>query len=345
MTTRLWKTLCCLVLLALAGVASAEVPDKKAVPAYAEEQTILQTEQGTPERGLLSAQSGRVHVDRHYLGQYGSTEGTVLVQRGGNTWRVLRNGPMASISGTLILVVPLLLFGFYVAVGPSRLEHPPTGRRFLRFDAWDRTVHWATAISFLILAITGLLMLFGKKVLLPWMGHEVFSWFAIISKYLHNFIGPLFIVCSVIMFFTFLSRNFLRQSDWYWLRKAGGLVSHDNIPAGFFNAGEKAWFWLGVTGLGLVMSISGLVLDFTNLGQTRYVLQVADYFHLAGATLYIAAAIGHIFIGTLGTPGAYDGMRHGYVDEEWARTHHRLWYEEQKAAGDEAPRGARGERT
>lgn len=342
--TRLWKILWLALLLAVAGLASAEVPDKKAKPAYAEEQTILQTEQGTKEGGFLDAQSGRVHMDRHYLGQYGSTEGTVLVQRGGNTWRVLRNGPLAAVSGTLILVVPLLLFGFYVAVGPARMEDAATGRRIMRFDAWDRTVHWATAISFLIMAFTGIIILFGKNFLLPWMGHDVFSWVAIISKYLHNFIGPLFVVCSVIMFFTYLHRNFLRQSDWYWFRKGGGMFTQEHIPAGFFNAGEKAWFWLGVTGLGLVMSVSGLVLDFTSFGQTRYILQIADYFHLAGATFYIAAAIGHIFIGTLGTPGAYEGMRHGYVDEEWARTHHRLWYEDVKAASKEAPRGAQGDR-
>jgi formate dehydrogenase subunit gamma len=108
-------------------------------------------------------------------------------------------------------------------------------------------------------------------------------------------------------------------------------VSHKHVPAGFFNAGEKAWFWFGVTLLGLVMSFSGLILDFVNFGQTRYVLQLANYLHLAGATFYIAAAMGHIYIGTLGTPGAYEAMRHGTVDEEWARAHHAIWYEEVKS--------------
>jgi len=318
------------LLLLCSVLAQAEVPDKKAKPAYPEEQTILQAEKGTPEKGYLSAQSGRVHLDRHYLGQYGATEGTVLVQRGGNTWRLLRNGPLAALSGTLILATPLLLFGFYVAHGPARLEHPPSGQRMQRFDLWDRVVHWATAISFLVLAGTGLVILFGKLVLMPWMGHEVFSWLAIVSKYLHNFVGPLFIICSLIMFATFVRRNFFERNDWLWLRKAGGLLSRQEIPAGYFNAGEKLWFWLGVGALGLVMSITGLVLDFVDLGQTRYVLQLADYLHLAGASFYIAGALGHIFLGTVGTPGTYEGMRDGAVDEEWARSHHRLWYERVK---------------
>ena len=98
-----------------------------------------------------------MHIDRHFLGQYGASEGNVILQRGGNTWRVLRNGPMATLSGTILLVVPLLLFGFYVVAGPAAVEHRESGRRIQRFTAWERLVHWATAISFLALAITGLL--------------------------------------------------------------------------------------------------------------------------------------------------------------------------------------------
>jgi len=101
------------------------------------------------------------------------------------------------------------------------------------------------------------------------------------------------------------------------------------VPAGFFNAGEKAWFWGGVALLGLIVSVSGLVLDFA-VGQTRYVMQVANVLHVTGAALYMAFTMGHAFIGTVGTPGAYEGMRHGTVDENWAKAHHRLWYEQMK---------------
>lgn len=322
-----------LLAMSLVLPAGAAVPHKNAVPAYAEEQTILQAEAGAkaPEPGFGSAASGRLHIDRHFIGQYGASEGNVIVQRGGNTWRTLRNGPIATISGTLILVVPLLILIFYQALGPARLERPESGRRIRRFSAWERTIHWATAISFLALAATGLIVLFGKKVFLPWMGNDVFSWVAIISKYLHNFVGPLFIVCSVLLFLTFLRRNVFRDWDWQWIRQGGGLFKHKRIAAGFFNAGEKLWFWGGVTLLGLLISGSGLVLDFVNFGQTRYVLQMANYLHLGAATLYIVAAMGHIYIGTLGTPGAYEAMRHGTVDAEWAREHHEIWYEEVKA--------------
>ena len=323
-----------ILLLAAALVLPASwagVPNERAEPAYAEEQTMLQIEGDSrvPEPGLNQAASGRVHLDRHFLGQYGDNEGNVIVQRGGNTWRHLRNGPLATIAGIILLVVPLLIFIFYQTVGPMR-EEPRSGRTIQRFNRWERQVHWATAFSFIALAITGIIIMFGKKIMLPWMGHTLFSWVAIISKYLHNFVGPLFILCSILMFFTFVRRNVYNRNDWQWVKQGGGLVSHKHVPAGFFNAGEKTWFWLGVTLLGLVMSITGLILDFVTFGQTRYVMQVANYLHIGGSALYIAAAMGHIYIGTWGTPGAYEAMRYGTVDEEWARAHHALWYEQVK---------------
>jgi len=322
-----------LLLLWFTGAAHAGVPNERAAPAYAEEQTILQAEQDsrTPQPGLASAQSGRLHVDRHYLGQYGGTEGTVIVQRGGNQWRLWRNGPIATGMGVILVGVLLAIFLFYRLIGPARVEETPTGRRIGRFTGWERWVHWATAITFIVLAVTGLVIMFGKKLLIPLIGHDAFALVAYVFKYLHNVMGPLFIVCSVLMFFTFLRRNVFRRIDWQWIKQGGGLVSHKHVPAGFFNAGEKAWFWFGVTLLGLVMSGSGLVLDFVNFGQTRYVMQVANYLHIAGATFYIAAAMGHIYIGTWGTPGAYEAMRHGTVDETWAQAHHAVWYDEVKA--------------
>jgi formate dehydrogenase subunit gamma len=327
----LLRAMLLLVAALVLPAAFAGVPNKKAEPAYAEEQTMLQIEADSrvPEPGLGSSASGRVHLDRHFLGQYGDNEANVIVQRGGNTWRIWRNGPLATIAGAILLAVPFLIFVFYKTIGPMR-EEPRSGRKLLRFTRWERQVHWATAFSFIALAITGIVIMYGKKIMLPWMGHDLFSWVAIISKYLHNFVGPLFIVCSVLMFITFVRRNYYRRQDWQWVKQAGGLISHKHVPAGFFNAGEKTWFWLGVTLLGLVMSITGLILDFVNFGQTRYVMQVASYLHIAGAAFYIAAAMGHAYIGTLGTPGAYEAMRHGTVDEAWAKAHHELWYEQAK---------------
>lgn len=327
------------LLVLLAATARAAVPHDDAVPAYAEEQTILQTEQGTPEPGWGDAASGRQHMDRHYLIPPGTMpEQHVILQRGGNTWRTLHNGPLAWLAGALWLLVPLVLLVAWAATRPDRRGAPETGRAVLRFNGWQRAVHWATALSFLALAITGIVILFGKKLMLPWMGHQLFSWLAVVSKYIHNVAGPVFVVCSVLMFATFLRHNRFSREDWAWVRRAGGLLGGGHPPAGYFNAGEKLWFWFGVAVLGLVMSVTGLILDFPYLGEvgsavgtTRYVQQWANVLHLVGAAFYVAATMGHIYMGTVGTPGSYRGMRHGTVDESWARTHHSLWYDEVRA--------------
>jgi formate dehydrogenase subunit gamma len=323
---RLFATL--LLLIACAASVTAAVPNKDAVPAYAEEQTILQQEKDVPEPGLKDFASGRRHADRHWIIPIGrDPESDVILQRGGNTWRTIRNGPLGLAAGTILLLgalAVLALWGFGV-----RADEPPaSGRRVQRFSRWQRWVHWTTAISFIVLAVTGLLILFGKVLLIPLLGHTAFSWLAIISKYVHNIAGPFFVLCTLVMFATFVHHNFFERADWAWIRKAGGLLSRGHPPpAPYFNAGEKAWFWGGVVLLGLVMSITGLVLDFVVADQTRYMLQIANWLHIGAGALYMVAAMGHIYIGTAGTPGAYQAMREGTVDENWARAHHSLWLE------------------
>jgi formate dehydrogenase subunit gamma len=174
-------------------------------------------------------------------------------------------------------------------------------------------------------------MLFGKAVLLPLIGYTLFSWLAILGKNLHNFAGPLFSVCVLMLLFNFVRDNFPGAGDWQWIRHFGGLLSKHEPPSGRFNAGEKVWFWGGACVLGIIVSASGFVLDFPNFDQTRQTMQIAHVIHSIGAILFMLGAMGHIYMGTLGMAGAYDAMRTGYVDEEWAREHHAYWYNDVKA--------------
>jgi formate dehydrogenase subunit gamma len=265
----------------------------------------------------------------------------VLIQASGETWRQIRNGPVTLLGGILLILVPLAILGFYKVVGPIRLHGQPTGRRLERFTRWERIVHWSTAISFLVLALTGILLLFGKHVLIPLIGYSPFSSVAVASKWIHNFVGPLFIFCVACMFFTFLRDNLWRKGDLEWLIKAPKvLTGKAHVPSGKYNAGEKSWFWGGVAFLGLVVGASGLVLDFPNFDQGRFVMQTANIVHAVGALLFTIASFGHIYIGTLGTEGAFEAMRSGSVDETWAKEHHELWYHEAKAQGQPQPAGA-----
>ena len=258
-------------------------------------------------------------------------ETNILIQPQGETWRAIRNGQIAVWGGWALVVILLALAAFYWIKGEIDLHEPPTGRKILRFGVLDRTVHWATAISFVILAVSGLVMLFGKSVLLPLIGPTLFSWLATLAKNLHNFVGPLFAVCIVLMIVHFVKDNLPERADWQWLRKIGSAFSEHEVPSGKLNALEKLWFWAGACALGIVVSAAGFVLDFPNFDQTRQTMQLAHMVHSVGAILFMLGALGHIYIGTIGMTGAYEGMRHGYVDETWAKEHHRYWYEDVKA--------------
>ncbi len=261
-------------------------------------------------------------------------ETNVLMQPQGQTWRTLRNSDISVFGGWALVLLFLVIATFYWVKGTLALHAPPTGRVLLRFTLLDRVIHWSTAITFCILAISGLIMLFGKAVLLPLIGYTLFSWLAILGKNLHNFAGPLFSVCVLILLFNFVRDNFPEPGDWQWIRHFGGLLSKHEPPSGRFNAGEKVWFWGGACVLGIIVSASGFVLDFPNFDQTRQTMQIAHVIHSIGAILFMLGAMGHIYMGTLGMAGAYDAMRTGYVDEEWAREHHAYWYNEVKAGRD-----------
>ncbi|HUF80279.1 MAG TPA: formate dehydrogenase subunit gamma, partial [Burkholderiales bacterium] len=219
---------------------------------------------------------------------------------------------------------------FFFWRGPIKLRGQPTGRLIERFTAWDRILHWTTAIAFVILAVSGIVILFGRYVLLPVFGYTLFSWLAILSKNLHNFVGPLFVICTVLMIFTFIGNNIPRAHDWVWIKKFGGMVSGEHVPAGKVNAGQKLWFWGVVLGLGVLVSVTGLILDFPNFLPGRETMQQASVIHAIVAVLYMTISLGHIYLGTIGMEGAYGAMRTGYVDETWAKEHHEYWYNEVK---------------
>lgn len=268
-------------------------------------------------------------------------EAGVFQQDEGHLWRTIRNGPVTFYGGLLLLFLPLLMAVFYFIAGPIKLHDPKTGRSIQRFTPLERATHWTVAISFVILGLTGIFILFGKHVLIPVIGHHAFSWVAITSKNIHNLLGPLFFVSVVIMFFTYLHENWPKKIDMLWLTNAHKVLTGKmHVPSGKFNAAEKAWFWGGVAFLGIIVSLSGFVLDFPVFNQGRHVMQIANLVHGIGAILFIAGAFGHIYMGTVGAEDAFTAMRTGQVDETWAKEHHELWYQEFKQ-GKTAEGGAK----
>ncbi|HSV48131.1 MAG TPA: formate dehydrogenase subunit gamma [Ramlibacter sp.] len=261
--------------------------------------------------------------------------GLVRVTTAGEAWRQVRNQFIIPYGGALFLIVLGAIAIFYFTRGTIEQHTPDTGRRIERFTPFERSAHWANAIAFVCLAVSGLVMAFGKFFLLPVIGSTLFGLLTYALKNLHNFAGPVFAVSIVIVFFTFLRDNWPQKGDLVWLLKGGGLFgkSGHEPPSNRFNAGEKLIFWGGVLLLGSIVVGSGLVLDklFPNLAYERGTMQVAHMIHAVAAVLMMCAFVGHIYIGTIGMRGAYKAMRTGYVDEAWAKEHHEYWYDDVKA--------------
>jgi formate dehydrogenase subunit gamma len=267
--------------------------------------------------------------------------GQDAVTTAGEAWRQFRNGPVTFYGGWLVVLVGIAILAFYFAKGPVKLHERPSGRLIHRFSTVEQVVHWSTAISFCVLGLSGLIMLFGKYILLPVIGYTLFGWLTALSKNLHNFIAPLFIVSVLAMIVLFIRDNLPRAYDLRWLARAWAVMARgEHVPTGRFNAGEKVWFWFGVIGLSIVVTWTGVILLFPNFDQTRAVMQDAWGWHAIAALVYIAISLGHIYLGTIGLEGSYAAMRTGYVDEVWAKEHHEYWYNDVKSGRRAAPGGA-----
>jgi formate dehydrogenase subunit gamma len=251
----------------------------------------------------------------------------------GEAWRQVRNQWIIPYGGALMFIALLALALFYWRIGPMGGHEADTGRTIERFTYFERAAHWSVAGTFAILAVSGIVLAFGKFLLLPVLGATLFGWLSYALKTAHNFAGPVFAVALVIFAVTYLRDNLPKAHDFGWLAKGGGMFSGEHVPSGKYNAGEKFVFWVGVILLGFIVTASGLVLNLLvpGLGQTRGQMQVAHMVHALASVLMMALFMGHIYMAMWGVKDAMKGMRTGQVDEAWAKEHHEMWHDDVKA--------------
>jgi formate dehydrogenase subunit gamma len=254
-------------------------------------------------------------------------ETNVLIQPQGQTWRAARV-PLLTIGGLIVAAALIGLTGFYAWRGPLTVEEKPRGRIIRRFSPADRWAHWLLAITWVTLAITGLILSLGKTILLPLIGYTLFSWLATLAKDIHNFIGPILIFAVPWMFIRFVRDNGFGMDDVRWFINIVGYFKGHEYPSGKFNAGEKLVFWGVLVVLSTVLVVTGLVLVFPNFDQFRQTMQISNIIHMCAAYVAIGLAFVHIYLGTIGMTGAYRAMRYGYVDAAWAEHHHARWYQD-----------------
>ena len=336
-----------LALCASAGIALAQTTPAAPAPAAASAAAAPEPQPGDNNAQRARSQPGnnapmwRTVRDQGGTSSLPGAEKGVLIQpftkypgsrwtNAGEAWRQVRNDWLIPYGGSLLIIVALAIALFYWRKGAlGHARNDGTGP-IERFTPFERAAHWVNAIAFVALAVSGIVMAFGKFFLLPLIGATLFGWLTYALKTLHNLVGPLFAVSLVVIIVAFIRDNLPRRGDLHWLARLGGMLGDHEIPSHRFNAGEKLVFWAGVLVLGLTVVGSGLVMDklVPGLPYLRADMQLAHMIHNTAAVLMMAMFLGHIYIGTIGMHGAYSAMRNGHVNEAWAREHHELWYED-----------------
>jgi len=288
----------------------------------------------------------------------GPTSG-LLIQDSGMAWLSFREGPLLTYGLWFLGGMIVVILGFYLYRGKILIDGPKTGRNIIRFVAFERFCHWVMGVSFILLGLTGLYLIAGRKFLIPWMGHGIYADIAEAGKWVHNNISWAFMISLVFVFIIWVKHNIPDRGDIKWMAKAGGLFSKGvHPPAKKFNAGQKIVFW-SVIILGFSISLSGVALlfpfevsvfaktfQFLNMtGLPNLIMgaplpevlspyeemQLSQLWHGIVAFVFIGIIIAHIYLGSVGMEGALETMATGEVDEQWAKEHHSLWYEEEMA--------------
>lgn len=296
-----------------------------AAPMPSSAQQVNPTASSVKEQQLLQELNriqGRVSIPDQRSG--------VLEQPAGREWREFRSVTLRWIGGIVILGMIAVMVIFYLIRGMVRLDGGRSGRSIVRFTAFERFVHWLAATCFVILAISGLNMTFGRSLLLPLIGPDTFSEWSQWAKYAHNYLSFPFTIGVVMIFLTWIGGNIPNKVDVDWMKRGGGLFGHDHPPAHHFNAGQKAIYWIVVIG-GTAAAVTGYQLMFPFYMSGIEGMQLAQIVHSIVAVLFVAVMLAHIYIGSIGMEGAFEAMGTGTVDVNWARQHHSLWLEEQNA--------------
>jgi formate dehydrogenase subunit gamma len=255
-----------------------------------------------------------------------------LIQPAGRDWRQFSQVTLKWIAALSVLGMLALLLVFYLTRGMVRIEAGRSGRTIVRFNGFERFVHWMTATCFILLALSGLNITFGKGLLYPLIGPEAFAALSQWGKYAHNYLSFPFTIGVALIFLTWIGSNIPNKRDLEWFRRGGGLFGKDHPPAGHFNGGQKAIYWFVVLA-GTVMAVSGYVLMFPFQGTGIADMQTAQIVHGVVAAVFVAIMLAHIYIGSVGMEGAFEAMAGGEVDLNWARQHHPDWVDSEQAKG------------
>ncbi len=255
-----------------------------------------------------------------------------LIRPAGREWREFHQGTMHLIGAVAIIGMVALLALFYFTRGRITITGGPANSTITRFGTFERFMHWMTAGCFIILALSGLNITFGKALLIPLFGEASFAAFTQVGKYAHNYLSFPFMIGIALMFLVWVKDNIPSLIDLQWFAEGGGLIGKGHPKAKRFNGGQKLVFWAVILGGG-ALSVSGWYLLFPYTAGGVINLQFWNVVHGVVSMVLIGAMLAHAYIGSIGMEGAFDAMASGEVDLNWAREHHSLWVEDEMRKG------------
>ena len=203
--------------------------------------------------------------------------------------------------------------------------------KIIRYTPFERANHWLAAITFILLALSGLA--FFHPAFYPLT--QLFGG-GVWTRILHPFIGVLMCLSFGVMFLNYRKLNVMTPADREWLSHVREMVDGDDrhMPeAGKFNGGQKLLFWLLVASMVLLV-LSGIVIwrSYFAFLFPVVVIRLASVVHAVAATIMIALIIFHIYA-AIWTKESIDAMLYGHVRRAWAKHHHPAWFR-QMMGGD-----------
>lgn len=196
----------------------------------------------------------------------------------------------------------------------------------VRYTPNERTNHWITAISFVLLALSGLALF-----------HPSMFWLTALfgggqwTRILHPFVGLVMFVSFLILALRFWHHNYLDRDDVQWLKQIDDVLANreENLPEiGRYNAGQKLLFFTMVGCLVLLLC-SGVVIwrRYFSFYFPIEVIRLAALVHAAAAFVLIVGIVVHIYA-AIWIKGSVGAMVRGTVTFGWARKHHPKWFRE-----------------
>src|SRR5258706_6917979 len=273
------------LLFVLAHPAAAQLSFKPTAESVHEDQLLNALKEGDKITGRISIPDAMA---------------ASLIQPAGRDWRDFHRSKLPIIGGIAIIGIFVALAIFLMVRGRIRIHGGFSGAKILRFASFERFTHWLTASCFVVLALSGLNISFGRILILPLFRPEAFATMSAYAKLAHDYLAFPFMLGLVIMLVIWIKDNIPGRLDLQWLRQGGGILFEgQHPPARRFNAGQKGIFWIVIIG-GALMSVSGWFLLFPYLPGNVTALQFCTVIHAVIAILLIAVMLAHIYIGTVG---------------------------------------------